>query len=168
MAFSTFLALKLSLPFQFAFRVDRRTQAHHIILPKTNPPQLHKLRNIQIIEADYNSYFKCKINKQLFRNEKVVKLLQKQMYGGIKNKSSHLAVVNQLLINDFIKLSKSAAYNTQYDAANCFDRMAPNVVAVALMRLGTPKEIGQQLSMNSINTSHKIMANGSISQAEIS
>ena len=52
------MALKLSLPFQFAFRVDRWTQEHHIILPKTDPPQLHKLRNIQIIEADFNSYFK--------------------------------------------------------------------------------------------------------------
>ena len=162
------MALKIYLPFQFAFKVDRWSREHHIIIPKTDPPHLHKLRNIQIIEDDFNSYFKCKINKQLFRNEKVLKLLQKKMYGGIKNKSSHLEVVNQMLINDYINLTKSSVYNTQYDAANLFDRMAPNIVAVALMRLGTPKEIGYQIARNSINTSHKIMSNGNISQSEIS
>ena len=75
------LALKLSLPFQFTFKVDLWTHAHHIILPKTDPPQLHKLRNIQIIEADFNSYFKCKINKKIFLNEKVIKFLQNRCMG---------------------------------------------------------------------------------------
>lgn len=95
-------------------------------------------------------------------------MFQGQMYGGIKNKSDHLAVLNQTLINDYINMTKLSAYNTQYDAANCFDRMSPNIVAIALRRLGSPREIGIQLAMNSINTSQKIMSKIIYQKKEIS
>lgn len=51
------------------FKVDIWCQDHHVILPKTEPPLLNKLRNIQILDADYNSYYKCKVNHQLFRKK---------------------------------------------------------------------------------------------------
>lgn len=84
------MATKTSLPFQYAFKVDRWCQAHHIILPKTYPPQIHKLHNIQIIEEDYNSYFKCKINKKYFgiRNS----------YKCFKDKCMEESKINQIIL----------------------------------------------------------------------
>ena len=70
------------------------------------------------------------------------------MYEGIKGKSSHLAILNQILINDYIVLNKENAYNTQYEASNCFDRMSTNIAALALTRLGAPVTIGIQLEKN--------------------
>ena len=157
------LATRLSIPFHFPFKVNHWSQSHHVLLPKTNPPLLHKMRNIQIIEADYNSYFKQKINHQLLNTPQVSHILQNQMYGGIQNRSTHLSITNQLLINDYITLTKSSAYITQYDAANCFDRMIPNLTAIALTRLGSPQQIGIQLAINSLNTTHRITSKDGLS-----
>lgn len=164
---SSLLALRISIPFLFPIKVQRWAKDHHIIIPKTQLARIDKLRNIQIIEADYNTYYKYKINHQLMSHPKPLQILQKQMYGGIKKRSSHLAILNQLLINDYIILTKSAAYLTQFDAANCYDRMAPNMVVVALTRIGVPREIGIQLAINSLSTSHRIITNNCLSKNRI-
>lgn len=90
------------------------------------------------------------------------------MYGGIQKISTHLSITNQLLINDYITLKKALHHITQYDPANCFDRMIPNLTAIALTRLGSPKQIGIQLAINSLNTSHRITSKEGISKEKIS
>ena len=60
------------------------------------------------------------------------------MYGGIQQRSTHLAIIKQLLINDYITTTKSSAYITQYDSENFFDRMIPNLTSISLTRLGSP------------------------------
>jgi len=161
------LSTRMSLPCRYPFQVIRWSKSHHVLLPKTNPPLLNKLRNIQILEADYNSYFKCKINHQLLKHKSTAKILQNQMYGGIQQRSSHLAIINQLLINDYIISTKSSAYITKYDAANCFDRMIPNLTSIALTRLGSPHEIGIQLAINSLHTTHRITSKHGLSTYKI-
>lgn len=52
---SKLLAMRISIPFLFSIKVNRWTQSHHVIIPKTHPEILDKLRNIQILEADFNS-----------------------------------------------------------------------------------------------------------------
>ena len=164
---TTLLSLKTSIPFLHSIKVNIWATSHHIILPKTQPSRLDKLRNIQILEADYNAYYKFKINHQLMSHPKPLKILQKQMYGGIKQRSSHLSILNQLLINDYIAITKEVSYLTQFDAANCYDRMAPNIVAITLTRLGAPREIGIQLAINSMNTTHQIISNNCLSKNKI-
>lgn len=152
-----FFALRTSLPFNYPISVKCWKMSHHILLPKTQEPTLHKMRNIQIVEADYNTYLKVKINHQLFQNSKTLYFLQDQMYGGLQNKSTHLALSHQTLINDATILQKSSAYITQLDAANFYDQMAANLSPITLTRLGAPKTIGQQLARNSILTKHKVI-----------
>ena len=45
--------------------------------------------------------------------------------------------------------------------------MIPNLVAIALTRLGTPHEIGTQLAINSIHTKHKVITGHGLSTQSI-
>ena len=94
------MALRTSLPFVFPMSVYRWQKANHILIPKTTHPTISKLRNIQLIEADYNSYYKVKVNNQLLRLQYPQTILNDQMYGGLRGKSTHMALANQILIND--------------------------------------------------------------------
>lgn len=58
----------ISLPFVYGFSHHRWQKSLHAMIPKLpNAPHLHKLRIIQLIEADLNAYLKVKIGKQLMQ-----------------------------------------------------------------------------------------------------
>ena len=95
----------MKLSFVHEITVKRWQQSIQIMLPKTeNAPTLNKLRNIQLIEADLNGYLKIKGNKQLIENGEKFGVLEQEMFGGRKNKSTHMALITQTLINDNTKI----------------------------------------------------------------
>lgn len=160
-------ANKMSLPFLYPIPVKIWQCAKHVLIPKSEYPTLDKLRNIQIIESDYNTYFNIKINKQLLRHKYPQKILTNQTVGGLRDRTTHMALLTQTLINYNMMMNKTTGYVSQSDVSNCYDLMTPNLVPMSLTRLGTPKSIETQIAMNSMNTKHRIQAYDGLSQEHI-
>ena len=76
------ISLAISLPFIHGFSLKRWQQSTHLMLEKMpGKPLLHKLRIIQLLEADYNIYLKIKIGCEFMIHVENNNLLGEEMHG---------------------------------------------------------------------------------------
>ena len=78
----------MNLPFKYGYPLSRWLHSHHCMLQKKEQPWIHKLRIVQLFEADFNTALKFLMGRRLMRHSEINEINSHQLYGSRKGKSS--------------------------------------------------------------------------------
>ena len=110
--------------------------AHTILLPKDKDSRrVHRFRNIQIFEADYNLTVKVLITKKLLQNAEKLGIPDEQ-WGGRKKRSAADLGLDKALTIDYALLSRHPIGIVELDSKACYDRIIKTVGILALLKFG--------------------------------
>lgn len=99
-------------------------------------PNIHRLRIIQLFEADLNFLLALIFGQRLTKFTQEHCGLNKSQYGSIRGKQCQSTVLNKVLIYDILRTTREEAASAEFDAVACFDRIIPALFVVACRRLG--------------------------------
>ena len=119
-------------------------------------PKLHRLRVIQLLEADLNFCLGLVFRKRMMGFATKHCGLNESQYGSKGGHLCHSAILNKVLTYDILRLKKDTAAMAEFDAIANYDRMIPVLVAMACRRLGLGKAAGNMLLDTLKNTKHRI------------
>jgi hypothetical protein len=102
--------------------------------------KIHRTRIIHIYEADYNLILGVKWRQALFKAEES-NLLNLGQFGSRPNKTAYDPVFVELLQTEISVLSRRSLTQTNYDATSCYDRIIPNLAALASQKFGVPSSV---------------------------
>ena len=98
--------------------LDRWKRTVSLMLEKdTGQPKLHRLRIIQLFEADYNFLLSLVFGHRLMTFARKFCKLNESQYGSMSGKQAQSAVLNKILTYDLIRLTKQDAATSEFDAA---------------------------------------------------
>ena len=102
-----YFSIFIEIPFRFGVTLSRWKNVTHIMIPKKKKPYVNKLRNIQIVEGDYNGALKFLIGKTLRRYGDENGASSNSTYGGRNNKNCHqmLKMINNKKLRQTIPFS---------------------------------------------------------------
>ena len=121
---------------------DRWTVALQVRLEKEpGQPKIHRLRIIQLLEYDMNSYFGITIGRKMIYNAEDHNCFDEiPQYGIRPNKVYHDAALNTRLAYNICRQQRQTAAFIENDATKCYDRIIGGISTIATARLGVPFE----------------------------
>ena len=96
----------MQTPFQYGFTLTCWENSIHCMLQKEPLPYLHRLRIVQLYEADFNSYMKIVIGRKLTYHAEKHLLLGDQAHGNWPNCSTQDALLTTRLISNEARLNR--------------------------------------------------------------
>ena len=136
-AFDTALA---NLSFSTGYTLRRWRPSINVMIPKkATSNRVDKQRIIHLWEADANANFKILARKTMAAGERNG-LLAKEQYGSRKDLSAQSLTLTKRLIFDISRQQRLPIALCANDARQCYDRIVHSPAALALRRLGAPKE----------------------------
>ena len=135
---TTFETVLLNIPYQTGYSPSRWKNALDILLRKeSNSLDLHNLRTIGLLEADFN--FFCKyLGKWAMDKAANFGQLAKEQYGSCKGHKAIDQALNKRLAVDMAALQRIALVLCSQDAMSCFDRIAHAALAIGLKQQNLP------------------------------
>ena len=103
-------------------------------------PKLHRLRIIQLFEADYNFLLALIFGHQLMRFARVHCNFNESQYGSMNGKQAQSAILNKILTYDYFCIRRENAVTSEFDAAANYDCILPLIAVIACQRLGLAKK----------------------------
>ena len=149
-------ATMLTLPFQYGFTYPRWQQSIHTMLLKEDYPLIHRLRIIQLFEADFNLGMGLLFSRRLMPYGEKLKLYGEQAIGGRKGHAIPDLLIKLQLTAINSELGKYPVAYCFNDQAGNFDRLRPNVVSVAAQRIGMTKEAAMTQAATLAGMQHRI------------
>ena len=138
---SSFAAILLSLPFMYGFVNTHWTHMSDFMLEKKpGVRQLHLLRIIGKVPAEYNTCLKFFIGHQAMHNFESTDTCDFQ-HGFRPHRSSVDAAMLKLLTFECSRLQRSTVGMIQHDMAAHFDRMYPEMTSIYASRYGVSENI---------------------------
>ena len=144
-----------NLPLQYGFAPERWQPAVQMILSKDDgPPKLNRLRNINILEADYNLVLRVVWGQRMIwkMNDTHALMTTKQARPGCLAIS---AAFNKVLSYNIFRQIRIIATSFDNDAQGCHDRIIPPHAMLCCRRLGLPKNAAKMLTLILNNTIYK-------------
>lgn len=137
--------------------LDRWKRTVSLMLEKdTGQPKLHRLRIIQLFEADYNFLLSLVFGHRLMTFARKFCKLNESQYGSMSGKQAQSAVLNKILTYDLIRLTKQDAATSEFDAAANYDRILPAIAMIACQRLGLAKKPAELLYDSLVDLKHQV------------
>ena len=128
-------ALRLGEP------ITRWKRAINVAIPKQiGNLDISKFRNIHIYECDLNAMLSIKWKEALNNSEDTDQMISQQ-YGSRQGKSSLDPVQIEILLMDLTRVTRATFGQINYDAKACYDRILPNLAAMASKAHGIPTSI---------------------------
>ena len=137
--FCEYLAIMMSLPFQYGFTNKRWENAIEVMLEKKpNMRKIHLMRIIALVEADFNTALKIMYARKLMWNAEQSGISTDQ-WGGRPNRSAPDCATRKLVYWEYGRYMKIPLASFFGDLASCFDRMKTSLSSIVAMRKGMPK-----------------------------
>ncbi|KAL7549685.1 hypothetical protein ACHAWF_012948 [Thalassiosira exigua] len=131
--FCKYMAVMMSLPFQYGFTNKRWERAIDVMLEKkSGERKIHLMRIIGLVEADFNTALKILFTQRLMANSELAGLSSNQ-WGGRANRSAPDCATRKLISWENARYMKTTAASFFGDLASCFDRM-PTSISTLLSR----------------------------------
>ena len=111
------------------------------MLQKKSKPWLHKLRIVQLFEADFNSVLKFLLGRRLMAHSELHGLNTPQLYGSRKNKSALEALIMLRVLYDMARMDRVFMVSLFNDLKGCYDRIRPSLNTITLRRMGCPRGV---------------------------
>jgi hypothetical protein len=129
----------INLPIGIGFSPSRWQVVVNAMLEKiAGKPQLHKLRVIHILEADYNLALKEIFGRRLMQNCEMHGTLGDRQDGFRKGRSTMRTLLQNELFNDYNKRLRINNFVGMTDISGCFDRILPSIISLINRRNGCP------------------------------
>ena len=109
------------------------------MLQKKELPWFHKLRIVQLFEADFNSVLKC-LERKLMRYSEMHGINSDQLYGSRKQKSAIEALITLRIMYDMARLERLYMVLLFNDLKGCYDCIRPSLSTITMKKMGCPKE----------------------------
>ena len=152
-AFDTALA---NLSFSTGYTLRRWRPSINVMIPKkATSNRVDKQRIIHLWEADANANFKILARKAMAAGERNG-LLAKEQYGSRKDLSAQALTLTKRLIFDISRQQRLPVALCANDARQCYDRIVHSPAALALRRLGAPKEPVDSMFAMLTNLQHHV------------
>ena len=145
-----------ALPFLYGFTLSRWKKSLHVMLPKLNRPYIHKLRIVQLFEADFNAGLKILYSRRLMSNTEKFQLNTEQIYGGRRGKTVHDCLTNLQLTYEYSQVTCSPMALIFDDMAGCYDRIRLNLNTITTRRMGMTKNAAITHSKTITGMTHKV------------
>ena len=113
-----------------------------MILKKEGDTRIHRLRVIHLYEADYNLLLAVKWRQALHAAEDANTLHDRQ-YGSRPRRQAQDPVFIEETMNEIGRASRKDYVKFDNDASSCYDRILPQLAAIAGRRQGLPSSIVQ-------------------------
>jgi len=146
----------MNIPFHKGFAPERWTKVTDVMLEKSpGIPRIHRLRIIQIIEADLNQCLLLLFTRPMVQNAEKHNLLHPSQWS-TRNQNCTSAVLSKILNLEYSRINKVPTAWIENDAKGCFDRIIPSLAVLNCRRYGAPKEGCETLSNIWNHLEHKI------------
>ena len=139
--------LLLLIPFQTGLVPTRwRRTVQTMIEKEPGAPWIHRLRIIELFDAQANAGFQIFIGRKLMHHAVKQSLLSAESFGSTPGKMASAAVLQKVLAIDQLRVERRAGGIFDCDASGCYDRILPPLASVHLQALGLQKQVGTLLA----------------------
>ena len=133
-------SLALTIPFKYGFSLPRWQQSIHAMLRKETLPYIHRLRIIQLFEADFNGAMKILYSRRMMPHGDKHGFSGEQAQGGRQGRTTHDLISNLQYTSINSELTRRPMTLCFNDQKGNFDRIRLNMNSVASRRMGMTKE----------------------------
>jgi len=138
---SDYLSTMMRLPFVYGFVNDRWSRCLDVMLEKKEGVrQIHQLRIIGLVEADFNTALKIFFAKQMVANSERTTLTEEQ-WGGRPGRTATDAAMRKMLAFEYGRVLYVTIALFANDAVACFDRMVPNISTLLALKYGVQPNV---------------------------
>ncbi|KAL7531035.1 hypothetical protein ACHAXR_003811 [Thalassiosira sp. AJA248-18] len=128
--------IMMRLPFMHGFVNDRWTKCVDVMLEKKKGiRQIHQMRIIGLVEADFNTALKLFFAKQMVANSERTTLTEEQ-WGGRPGRTATEPALRKMLSFEYGCVMYVTMALFANDAVACFDRMVPNISTLIARKYG--------------------------------
>lgn len=146
----------MSLPFAHGFSPSRWSRVTDVMLEKAaGMPRLHRLRIIQLIEADFNQALLISFTRPMTKNVVDLGLVHPGQWA-TKEQQCSSAVLHKVLTLEHCRISKRSIAWMENDATGCFDRIIPVLALLNCQRYGITAAACETLGKTWQNLKHNI------------
>jgi hypothetical protein len=133
---SEWMALMMSMPFEFGFVNERWTKVIDVMLEKKRGVRkIHMLRIIALLEADFNTALKILFaGKMMFNAEEAG--LNEEQWGSRKNRMALDPAMRNMMIFEYGRYMRITVAMFAADLTACFDRMFPPISNILAGKFG--------------------------------
>lgn len=165
---SSFASILLSLPFTYGFVNNHWTHmSDYMLEKKPGQRQIHTLRIIGKVAAEFNTCLKFFIGKQAMHNFEDSNPCDEQ-HGFRPDRSSVDAAMLKLLTFECARLQRATVGMIQHDMAAHFDRMSPSMTNIYAQRYNVSENILQTISGTIARLTRNVETAMGLSQATYS
>jgi hypothetical protein len=133
---SEWMALMMSMPFEFGFVNERWTKAIDVMLEKKRGVRkIHMLRIIALLEADFNTALKILFARKMMFNAEEAGLNEEQ-WGSRKNRMALDPAMRNMMIFEYGRYMRITVAMFAADLTACFDRMFPPISNILAGKFG--------------------------------
>ena len=149
-------ATMMSLPFMYGFVNKRWTKSTDVMLEKKKDTrQIHQLRIIGLLEADFNTALKLIFSKKMMKNAEQAGITSEQ-WGGRNNRTAIDVLARKTLTVDYSHLTHNTLAIFANDATACFDRMVPGISSLIARKYGVSPTIMQSRNQTIHQMRHNV------------
>ena len=108
------------------------------MIQKKPLPYINKLRIVQLYEADYNSYLKYILGRQLIKHSEHHGEIDHQLYAR-RGTSAYEALLTTRIMYDTARLSRTNLVSIFNDLKGNYNRVRPSLNTITTRQMGLPK-----------------------------
>ena len=145
------------LPFQYRFAPEGWCQSVQLMLQKDpGKPWLHRLRIIELLDANMNAALMILIGRRLVYNAKQNDIIHPSAFGSVPGRTAQGALIQKKLVIDITKQTKQGGALFECDATGCYDRILPALQTVITRRVGLHENIALTMAMILVNMKRRV------------
>ncbi|KAL7533444.1 hypothetical protein ACHAXR_008968 [Thalassiosira sp. AJA248-18] len=153
---SDYHTIMMRLPFMYGFVNNRWTKCIDVMLEKKKGiRQIHQMRIIGLVEADFNTALKLFFAKQMVTNSENTTLTEEQ-WGGRPGRTATEPAMRKMLSFEYGRVMYVTMALFANDAVACFDRMVPNISTLIARKYGVTKSVMRSRNATMEQMQHRI------------
>jgi hypothetical protein len=150
-------ASMMSIPFQAGFAPTRWMRVSDIMLEKEpGNARCHRLQILALFESDFNQSKRILIARKISHHIEDNQMVPGMQFGSRPGRNCHSAVLQTVLSQDIVCLTRKTAAFLENDAVGCYDRLMNNLLLLILVKIGLPTTVAQSIGEIWDNTIHHI------------
>ena len=160
---STTMSKMMSMPFRFGIPNHRWMKCIDVMIEKKkNIRQIHQLRIIGLLEADFNTALKIYFAKHMITNSEGSDLTEEQ-WGGRPGRTAHDPALRKLLTFEYARAVYVTIALFANDATACFDRMVPAISTLIARKHGATPTLMKSRNIMIEGMEHQVKTKHGIS-----
>ena len=156
--------LFINIASRFKIVYDRWAVTFHCMLQKEFRPYIHRLRIIQLFEADFNAVQKILLARRLMRHTEKKNMNSEQTFGSRPGRRAQDPIMINQFLCDYARLMKTPIVNMFNDADGCYDRIRHNIMAIALRKRGCDRNVIEMVMAVLLAMKHHVKCSVGVSE----